>query len=207
MTRRWPGSSSGSRSTRRRAASIAPDGSPRSLRAAASRSRRSPTMRSTRAARAACQSSKSGLSRSAKPARNGPRARAAAASRSRLDRTRPGARARAGPPTSCRDRRPPAPGRSSMPTGPTARPQRRQRPAEGAAGRLVVGVGPEHRGQFVARERPPLGGDERDDRERLAGIDGDRAAADDDLERPEEVDPERGHRRHRVTVPRTAHIP
>ncbi len=40
------------------------------------------TVRSTRVARAACQSSKAGLSRSAKPARNGPRARAAAASRS-----------------------------------------------------------------------------------------------------------------------------
>ena len=85
--------------------------------------------------------------------------------------------------------------------------QRREGPAEGAAGRLVVGVRPEHRGEFIPSERPALGGDERDDRERLPGIDGDRAVADDDLERSEEVDPELRHRRHRVTVPRTCSFP
>ena len=58
---------------------------------------------------------------------------------------------------------------------PDGRPQRGERPAERAAGRLVVGVRPEHRRELVPGERSPLGRDERDDRERLARIDDDRS--------------------------------
>ena len=81
------------------------------------------------------------------------------------------------------------------------RPQRRQGPPERAARRLVVGLRPEHGRQLVARERPTLGGDERDDGKRLARVDDDRPPADGDLERTEEADRERRRATgHRVTV-------
>ena len=73
------GSSSGSSSTSRVAAAIAPAASPPSSAAVTRRSSTSTMRRSTVTARVARQSSKSGLSRSENPARNGPRARAAAA--------------------------------------------------------------------------------------------------------------------------------
>ena len=75
-------SSSGSRSIRRPAAAIAPARSPSPSSASMSRSSTRPTVRSTDAARAARQSSNSGLSRSVNPAMNGPRANLAAAARS-----------------------------------------------------------------------------------------------------------------------------
>ena len=208
MTRRWPGSSSGSRSTRRRAASIAPDGSPLSLRATANRSSRSPTRRSTRAARAACQSSKSGLSRNAKPARNGPRARAGRG----FEILRAIGRREALQLQEIHPRRFGIYRHSRSidadPGRPDRRSERRQRSPKCAACRLVIGIGPEHGRQLVARERASLGGDQGDDRERLPGIHGDMPPA---VERPpagraggsESV----GRQRHRVTVPRAIRIP
>ena len=79
IRRRCASSSSASRSTRRVAATTAPARSPSASAATASRSRTSATVRSTATARVARQSSKSGLSRSENPARNGPRAASAAA--------------------------------------------------------------------------------------------------------------------------------
>ena len=201
MSRRWPGSSSGSDSTRRLAASTAPRVSPTDSRASANRSRRSATVRSTRTARAACQSSKAGLSRRAKPARNGPRASAAARSRS-------GESHRRLEPFDLReiDRHPirvqgDAGSIDEQPTVADRAPQGRQRPAERAAGRFVVGVRPEHRRQLVARERTALGGHQGDDGHRLAGVDDDRPAGHLDLERSEESDRQRwGGPSHRVTV-------
>ena len=77
------------------------------------------------------------------------------------------------------------------------RPKRGQRPAKRAPGRLVISLRPEHRRQLVAGERAALGRDERDDRERLAGIDDDGSPATDDLERPEQADREGPVRRSR----------
>ena len=64
--------------------------------------------------------------------------------------------------------------------------EHRKRPAQGAARGEAVGLGPEHGGQLVACEGPRLGGDDSDDRERLARVDGDEAVGDQHLERAEE---------------------
>ena len=161
----------------------------------------SPTERSTRTARPACQSSNAGLSRSAKPARNGPRARAAAASRSagRAEAARRSSSARStlaavGSSATCV--RP-----MSKPAGPTADRSadsvRRRAPRAASSS----AVRPEHRGQLVARERPALGRDEGDDRQRLAGIDDDRLTRHHDLERAKQADLQRhGLSGHGVTV-------
>ena len=81
---------------------------------------------------------------------------------------------------------------ADLETGRTdGRPERRQRPAQRPPGGLVVPVRPEHRGQLVPRERPALGRDERDDRQRLARIDDDRLTRHHDLERAEQADLQR----------------
>ena len=133
---------------------------PPAARQPAGRAEPQPTVRPARRGPPASRRT-SGLSRSAKPARNGPRARAAAASRSAARRRpRPAARSPPGPPRV----RVGVDGRRcarsmSNPTPPTADRSadsvRRSAPRAG----LVVGVRPEHRGQLVPRERPPLGGD------------------------------------------------
>ena len=79
---------------------------------------------------------------------------------------------------------------------------------KGATGRFVVGVGPEHRRQLIAGERPSFGRHERDDCESLPRIDDDRATADLDFEGAEQPDPEQGFAAtHLVTVSRPSHIP
>ena len=208
MSRRWPGSSSGSASTLRPAAATAPGVSPAASRASANRSRRSATVRSTRAARAACQSSKFGLSRREKPARNGPRARAAArsrsASRDELPNRSTSDEIDHGLVHVQRD----AGSVDQQPAIADCVPQRRQGPPERAARRLFVRVRPEHHGEFVPGERPTFRGDDRDDRHRLARVDDDRSACDGDLERTEESDRQRrGGATHGVTVPDAEHIP
>ena len=97
----------------------------------------------------------------------------------------PGARRDRAPPASvdqqARARRPPTAARTASAAGPP--------------GGLVIGLRPEHRRELVARERPALAGDQRDDRQRLSGVDHDRRAADGHLEWPEQPDPERWLRR------------
>ena len=86
-------------------------------------------------------------------------------------------------------------------------PQHRQRPAQRSSGSLVVDIRPEHRGQFVPGERPPLRRDEGDDRQRLPGIHDRGSACDHDLEGTQQADLEQGLRvRHRVTVLRDGYI-
>src|SRR4029079_13838152 len=79
--------------------------------------------------------------------------------------------------------------------------ERRQRPAKGAACGLVIGLRPEHRRELVSRKRPPFGRDERNDRERLAGVHDDRSSRHGDLQRPEDSNGERRNSvGHDVTV-------
>ena len=160
MSRRWPSSSSGSRPTRRLAASTAPPASPVASRAAARRSSKAATERSARTARAACQSSKAGLSRNAKPARNGPRARIAAASRSAVRVDAASRSNRPGPPSSSRGRSRPVSGRcrSRHRRWPSAAPRgsgggRRGRPRRPPPAR----TSPRARRARTACPRPPPG--------------------------------------------------
>ncbi len=80
--------------------------------------------------------------------------------------------------------------------------QHGQRPPERAAGRLVVGVGPEEGGELVARVWAALDREDGEDRERLARVDHDRRAVDRHDERPEHADPEPGARAGRCGHPR-----
>ncbi len=118
----------------------------------------SPTVRSTRPARAACQSSKAGLSRTLNPARNGPRARAAAASRSagspEAARRSTSARSTHVASGSSATRARSISQRRRSPTAlRNADSVRRSAPRAASSSR----VRPEHRGELVPRERPPLG--------------------------------------------------
>ena len=161
-------------------------------------------------ARAARQSSKSGLSRSVNPARNGPRARRGGAWRGRRVSVDGASRS-----SSCEvdpdrvavelDLRPVDAQRAVA----DGRPQRRQRPAEGAAGRRVVGLRPEERRQLVAGVGPPSAASTREDRHGLAGVDDERRPVDEDLGRAQQADVERRRRlvAHDVTVPIPTAIP
>jgi hypothetical protein len=75
---------------------------------------------------------------------------------------------------------------------PTAhrRSQCRQSPAERAARRLVVRIGPQEGRQLVARERAAVGCEERHNREGLPGVDHERRFIGPHLERPEQADVE-----------------
>ena len=158
-----------------------------------SRSSTSTIRRSTVTARVARQSSKSGLSRSENPARNGPRARVAASAsaagsirgRRRLERgeVQPHAVAVIGQ----------RHGRTVHAQPPVAerRPQHGQRPPQRAPGGLVVRLRPEHRRQLVPGVRPPLHRQQRQDRRRLPRVDAQRLAVHVDLERAEHADLER----------------
>jgi hypothetical protein len=103
-------------------------------------------------ARVARQSSNSGLSRRLKPARNGPR--------QLLD---VGPDAGLGEP----DSRPVD--HQALVADCCA--QRRERSPQGAAGALVVGVGPQERGQLFTGVRPAVRGEERKDGDGLARVD------------------------------------
>ena len=63
-----------------------------------------------------------------------------------------------------------------------------QRPTQRTARRLVVRLRPQQGGDLLARERPALRGQQRQDRQRLARIDDERRPVDRDLERAEDAD-------------------
>ena len=157
INRTCPASSRGSRSRRWEAAAIAPGRSPAARFAAASLSSTVITVRSTATARAARQSSNSGLSRRLKPARNGPRARAAAAASDRRE-SDPASRSRSARSTRTRAGSSATRARStSTDSGPAAArsDDRVRRRAPFAAD--ASGIWPEQRGKLVARERSPFG--------------------------------------------------
>ena len=194
ISRRRAGSSSGSSSTRRSAADIAVAVSPSASAADARRSSTWTTFRSTVTARVARQSSKSGESRIEKPARNGPRARAAAAASDRE------IRASGRPLLECGDIQPDAVAGTGQgdgravdvePSVAEGRAQDRQRAPQGAASGLVVRLGPEHRRELVPGVRSTLHAEQRQDRRRLAGVDGQRLAVHADVEWAENADLQR----------------
>ena len=88
---------------------------------------------------------------------------------------------------------------------------RRQRPTKRPAGRHVIRIRPQQRGQLVTRERPGLRPKEREDGDGLAGVDGQRDAIDADLRRPEQLDLQSRDGAscpgHRVTVQTRTAIP
>ena len=148
------------------------------------------TVRSTATARAARQSSNSGLSRRLKPARNGPRARAAAAASDRRESDR-------GQPLQVREVHPNPRGieRNARAIdedrfGAGGRAERRQCPPQGPVRRRCIRIGPEQRRKLVARERSPLRAQQGEDRHGLAGIHDEWGAVHQHLRRPEQPDVE-----------------
>ena len=86
--------------------------------------------------------------------------------------------------------------------------EHRQRPAEGAARRCVVRVRPQERRKLLPAVRPSIRREDGQDRNRLAGIDLERAALDHDLGRAEEPDLDSWRARagcHRAQRYRTRH--
>ena len=69
----------------------------------------------------------------------------------------------------------------------------------------------EHRRQLIPNKGPALGGEERDDGERLAGVDHDRPPGDCDLKRPEHPDRKQGdsamHRATYLTLDASRNVP
>ena len=164
------------------------DMSPAASAVVASRSSTSPTNRSTATARVARQSSKSGLSRSENPARNGPRASDAARRRPAWSPD-PAAASSADRSTWILA---PSSGHG-RPAGDDPPPAERgaqdgQRATERAPRGLVVRLGPQHRGQLVPGVRPALDAQEDEDRDGLAGVDDERRTIDPDVDGSEDAD-------------------